>query len=383
MSLFSRRAAFGPDASQMVADRTAGRTGAQSVTASTAMRNSAVWACLRLRADLLSTMPVDVFRRVGPLHVEVPTPPVLVAPDDPIDEWLYMSQQDLDRAGNCFGIVTAVDGLGLPARIELQDLAEVTVRVRDGRVQRYRIGRKWYDPPQVWHERQFPVAGFPLGLSAVANAACTLQQSMSAQQFAIDWFTQGGMPSVALKNTAKTLSKNQAADVKQQYKSTVGQGDVFVHGADWDLRPINATSATAQFVEAQNAGIPDIARFFGCPADLIDAAVSGSSITYASISQRNLQFLIMNLGPAVKRRERALSTLTPRPRTVKLNSKALLRMDPETQARVIKMQVDARLMAPSEARELDNRAPFTDEQLAEFDRLFGRPNTKPSSGGNP
>ncbi|MFC6089453.1 phage portal protein [Saccharothrix lopnurensis] len=383
MSLFSRRSVTWPDAGQLVAERTAGRTGAAPVTTSSAMRNSAVWAAVRLRADLLSTMPVDVFRKVGPLHVEVPTPPVLTSPDGPIDEWLYMSQQDLDRAGNCFGIITAVDGLGLPARIELQDLAEVTVRVRDGRVARYRIGRQWYEPHQVWHERQFPVAGFPLGLSPVAHAALTLQQTMSAQQFAVAWFTQGGMPSVALKNTAKTLNKEQSADIKAHYKATVGQGDVFVHGSDWDLKPINATVSTAAFVESQQAGIPDIARFLGVPADLIDAAVSGQSVTYANIGQRNLQFLIMNLGPAVRRRERALSTLTPRPRTVKLNSKALLRMDPETQARVIDMQVKGRLLAPSEARELDNRPPFTPEQLEEFDRLWGRPNTKPSSGGNP
>ena len=31
-------------------------------------------------------------------------------------------------------------------------------------------------------------------------------------------------------------------------------------------------------------------------------------------------------------------------------------------------------MAPSEAREVQNRAPFTEAQMAEFDRLFGNPN---------
>jgi hypothetical protein len=64
---------------------------------------------------------------------------------------------------------------------------------------------------------------------------------------------------------------------------------------------------------------------------------------------------------------------------VKLNTSALLRMDDQTRASVIKTKVDARVLAPSEARELDNLPPFTDAQLAEFDRVFGPPKAAPPS----
>jgi phage portal protein BeeE len=60
-----------------------------------------------------------------------------------------------------------------------------------------------------------------------------------------------------------------------------------------------------EWIDGKRYGVSDIARFFGCPGDLIDAAVSTGSITYANMTQRNLQFLIMHLGPAVYRRERA------------------------------------------------------------------------------
>jgi hypothetical protein len=56
---------------------------------------------------------------------------------------------------------------------------------------------------------------------------------------------------------------------------------------------------------------------------------------------------------------------------VKLNTDALLRMDPEARARTIGSQITNRTLAPSEARALENRPPFTEDQLAEFDRLFG------------
>jgi hypothetical protein len=96
----------------------------------------------------------------------------------------------------------------------------------------------------------------------------------------------------------------------------------------------------------------------------------------------------MSLGPAVKRREDALSRLSSRPRFVKLNTDALLRMDPATRAQVIKTRIDSRTLAPSEARALDDLPPLTDDQLAEFDRLFGKgaqaqPTTATPQGGTP
>ena len=39
--------------------------GAVRVTPDSALASSAVWACLRLRADLVSTMPIDTYRKVN------------------------------------------------------------------------------------------------------------------------------------------------------------------------------------------------------------------------------------------------------------------------------------------------------------------------------
>ena len=351
------------------------------VTNDSALRHSAVWACLRLRADLVSSFPIDVYRRVQGLQVEVPKPPVLVTPGGSevgIKEWMYSTEFDLDRAGNCFGIITertgviGPDGRGLPGRIDLVELGTVTVRANGSQIKKFKIGGVEYDPWDVWHEKQYTVAGFPLGLSPVAYAAWSIEESLNAQQFARDWFAVGVVPSGTLKNTSKTIDKRQAREVKDGFRAAVSNGDVFVHGMDWEYKPIQAVSQQAQFIEAQQYSNTDIARFFGCPGDLIDAAVSGSSVTYANITQRNLQFLIMNLGPAVNRREDTFSRkLVSGPRYVKLNTDALLRMDPQTRATVLAGQITSRQLAPSEARALEERPPFTEDQLAEFDRLFG------------
>ncbi|MFD4745041.1 phage portal protein [Streptomyces rubiginosohelvolus] len=374
MSLFSRRGAP-QSADQLIPSRPVQRAGKVSVTPDTALRNSAVWACLRLRANLISTMPVDLYRRVGGIQVEVPKPPVLISPGgDEVDmvQWLFSTQWDLDRSGNSFGIITARDGLGFPARIELVPVADVTVRVRKGQLEKYLIAGEKYDPTVIWHEKQYTMSGLHVGLSPVAFAAWAIGEYLSIQEFALDWFANGAVPSAHLKNTEKIIDREAAEETKRRFKAATTNQDLFVTGKDWDYKMIQADAAGSDWIEAKRFGIGDIARFFDCPGDLIDAAVSGSSVTYANMTQRNLQFLIMSLGPAIIRRENALSRLTSRPRFVKLNSDALLRMDPMARAQMLAGQITSRQLAPSEAREIQNRAPFTESQLAEFDRLFGK-----------
>ncbi|RMI92039.1 phage portal protein [Streptomyces sp. ZS0098] len=357
------------------------RTSRVHVTNETALRNSAVWACLRLRADLMSSFPIDVYRYVGGIQVEVPKPPVLVSPggmEMGIREWMYSTQFDLDRGGNSFGIITersgviGPDGRGLPGRVDLVELGAVSVRGNGPTITKYVIDGHEYEPWDVWHERQYTVAGCPLGLSPVAFAAWTIEETLSAQQFARDWFAGGAVPLAELKNNAKTIDREAARIARENFRAAVDSSGLFVHGVDWEYKPIQAVASQSSFLEARQYGAQDIARFFGVPGDLVDVAVSGSSVTYANISQRNLQFLIMNLGPAVGRREDAFSRrLVSGPRFVKLNTDALLRMDPEARTRTIGARIVARTLAPSEARALDNLPPFTEEQLAEFDRLFG------------
>lgn len=389
MSLFGRqrRTFQGMTAEDHIRRIGAGTGGRAAVTNDTALRHSAVWACLRLRANLISTMPVDVYRKVNGRRVEVPPPPVLINPGGQrvkMKEWLYSSQVDLDRAGNAIGLITETHASGLPARIDLQPTSECAIIPAPGEVRapdgwKYRIGGKVYYPDEVWHEKQYTVSGFPMGLSPIAYAAWTIGEYLSIVDFALDFFGNSGVPAMHLKNTAKTLESPKAQEVKDRFAASVQQGGLFVSGNDWELNLLQSEAAASSWLEAKAASISDIARFLDCPGDMIDAVVRTGNITYASITQRNLQMLIMHLGPAIVRREDNLSDLTARPRYVKLNTDALLRMDPKARAEMFKTQIDSRQVAPSEVRELEEREPFTPDQLAEFDRLFGPPKQAPTS----
>jgi phage portal protein BeeE len=87
VSLFGRqqRAFFGITGAQdLIPVRARTRQmGSQLVTADTAMRVSAVWACLRTRADLISTLPIEVYRMYQGARLDVTLPSVLVNPGGP------------------------------------------------------------------------------------------------------------------------------------------------------------------------------------------------------------------------------------------------------------------------------------------------------------
>jgi len=146
---------------------------------------------------------------------------------------------------------------------------------------------------------------------------------------------------------------------------------VFTVGKDWEYDPISVKASESSFVEQMQYSDVELCRFFNVPADLLDvASMNASAITYASISQRNLQLLVLNMGKTIAAREQALSRLTVEGRYVKLNRSAILAMDDKGRAELFKLQIDSRTMTPDQVRAKEDMAPLTDADYAQFDRLF-------------
>jgi len=391
VSLFFRRSQRFADMNAIPPNSSVGRIGVGSVNVSsdTALRASAVWAALRLRANLISTLPVDSYReRPGQTRVSIDNPNVTFLNAGKVirwDEFLYATQMDLDRSGNTFGVITQKNALGLPTRVELVNLGDVSLspRYAGGRILEpelvWRVGGVEYDYEDLWHERQYVVSGLPMGLNAVAYAAYSIGSYLTAQDFAIKWFGNDALPAAVLRNEEETVPPKVAEAAKARYQASMTPGGVFVTGRDWTLTPMNAAENSNAYIETMQYGVPDIARFFDVPADLIDGAISGSSVTYANVTQRLLQLLVVHLGPSITRRELSLSDFHPKPRFIKLNRKALLAMDPLAQAQLIGQEITSRYTTPDEARQIMDKLPLTEDQMAQFDRLFGSKNATPKA----
>lgn len=379
MSVLFRRQVrgLGDTSSELIPSRI-GASGSVTVSPNAAMKHSAVWACIRVRAGLVASLPVDVYQYAGAIRVPVTTPGVLVKPGGlllggspvGIEEWLYATQVDLDRYGNAFGLIVEQDGFFRPSRIDLVAASDVTVSVKGGQVS-YKIKGQTYSPQQVWHERQYVVPGLPVGLSPVAYAAMAILQYANAQSFAASWFSTGATPAAWFKNTEKKVNRRQAVRLKDRWTQTMSNGDLLVTGSDWEYQMLGVDAKQSQFIEAQNFSIGDVCRFFDVPGDVIDAPGGASNVTYANVTQRFLQLLVVHLGPTIDRRESALTTVTSQNTFVKLNRDALLAMDPQTRTGVIKSRVDYGGLDPNEARALDDLPPLTDAQIELILRLRG------------
>lgn len=331
------------------------------------MRLSVVWAAVELRAKLESTLPLDCFAMYSGSDkpVPIPTPDVLIEPDEWADgqpmnivEWLYASRKDLDLYGNSFGIKTKLDGGGIPKQIHLVAADDVTVRGKGSRVVEYKIGNKTYEPHEIWHERQYTEAGSPIGLSPIAYAARTINTQTAALQFALDWFERGATPSMVAKHTKSEFGDDEADRTKRRLMAAISNGEPAVVDRNWEIQMQSARARDVAFLDLGNYSNLDLARFFGMPANQVDAAVSGQSVTYANLSQDQLRFLIMHFAPSVIRREFALRQLVPGRGFVKLNTEGLLRMDPETRRKLLIEEVQAGLKTVNEARALENLPPL-------------------------
>lgn len=368
------------------------KAGSVYVSDDKAMRHSVVWACLRLRAGLISTFPIDQYRDVLGIQTEYnPKPPILTDPGgtklDMVD-FMAATQTDIDRSGNTVGLIVERSAArsryhpkGLPARIELQQSTTCSYVQRRDKPDVWRIGRDEYALDDVYHERGNVVAGLPVGLPTVLYAALTIGEAQSMQDFSLSWFGGGGVPKAHMRNLAKALNPTEIATAKQWYRDVVQNGDMMVTGVDWEYQMIQAQNAGTEFIEGRKLAAADVCRFFDTPGDLVDVGAQGSSITYANITQRLLEYLILRLGPAVIRREKELTKLLPTPRYVKMNTDALLRMDPEARQKVLASRIESRLLTNTEARALDNNQPLTAAQKAEMVEIYGAPKAKASTTG--
>jgi HK97 family phage portal protein len=366
--------------------RRTARATASPLTPEQALKNSVWWAGLVLKSDLMSTFPVDVVRDVGGLLVPVPSAgPLFVSPFPGVmlHEHLYNRAWSLNSIGNSVGIIHERNAFGLPSQIELVPMGSVTARMNGTKVVKWRIGNTEYEKSQIWHERQFTQAGFDLGLSPLAQAAWSMNLYESTQEFAAEWFGNGLLPRGVLRNTKRDKLDAELRDkAKQSFREDTANGDIFVTGVEWEWTPAQTTAATAGFLDQKTSSEKDVARYIGVPAGMLDVEVSTGNVTYANRLDANLQFLVTKLGPDVVRLQDFWSqNALPKPWKLRLNTDALLRMDPKGKAELLELYSRNQLRTKNELRALDNLGEYSAEQLAEL-TLFAQM-AKPVPTGQP
>jgi HK97 family phage portal protein len=343
---------------QLLADQGTPTAAGEAVTTDKALRLSTVWACTRLLADSVSTLPLDVYRK-GEATPLVTTPALLQRPsaDFELADWLYAVMASLLLRGNAYGLITGRSGAGLlPAQVDLVHPDRMGVTAPKGVVE-YRLGGELQDPADVWHVKAFAFPGLLVGLSPIEYARETIGLGLAAEKFGAAFFGGAAVPSGVLTSDQR-IGAEQAATLKARWNARhKGKRDIAVLGDGAKFQPVTIPNDQAQFIESQRFNVSAIARLFGIPGEMVGGETAGHE-AYTSPEMRSTDFLTFTLRPWLYRVERAVTRLLPRTQQAKFNAGGFVRATLLDRYQAHESGIRAGWLQRNEVRELEDRPPI-------------------------
>jgi HK97 family phage portal protein len=193
---------------------------------------------------------------------------------------------------------------------------------------------------------------------------------MSATRFGLEFFRDGANPTGMLTNEVEELNEAKARTAKERFIAALnGTREPVVLGKGWKWQQIQIAPEESQFLETNKYTEAQCARIYGPGVAEILGYDTGTNMTYQNVEQRDIHLLTYSLDKWLVKIEGILSDMLPRPRSVKIDRKALLRTDMLTRFRAHALAIGSKFMAPSEARTVEDMPPMTPEQQAELDAM--------------
>ena len=296
------------------------RTGSgMRVSPDSALRLAAVYACVRILAETMASLPLVVYQRRAD-----------GGKDKVTDHWLYrlmakrpnrfqnpfewreMLQGHLALRGNAYNqIITNPRGEIIElmpihpdrVKIELLPSGEYRYRVTD------RSGTEVILPRgEVWHLRGLSSDGL-MGMSPIELARENLGMALAAQDYGARFFANDAKPTGGWIEFPGTFKDNEAKKVfresYQQAQSGANRGKVLVLENGMKFHEVGVTNKDAQFLELRKFQITDIARLFRVPPHMI---ADLERATFSNIEQQSLEFVMHTMTPWAERWEASIES---------------------------------------------------------------------------
>lgn len=346
-----------------------------TVTPEKAMQRSAAWACVRMNARTIGSLPLKVFEKTtdGSRRVAKDHPLAAILADSPNAEQSPMEfWEGQGTALNLRGAAYA-EKMWLGNRLvalEPMNPDGVTVyRTRSGeRRYKYRTasGLRDMGSREVFHLRGFG-AGGDNGLSPIGYGRQTLSSATAAEEVAGRTFSSGLQLSGFVEDQpgARTTHDQRKDLVKlfDEFGGSERAGKVMPLPPGFTFKPLGLTPEDAQLLETRRFNIEEICRWFGVFPILIGHSADGQTMWGSGVEQINLAWLTLYLGPELQRIEQAIEkqllSATDRQRFyVEFNVDALLRADSAGRAALMSVQAQNGLKTRNELRAKDNDPPM-------------------------
>jgi len=199
-----------------------------------------------------------------------------------------------------------------------------------------------------------------IGYTPLTMARQSIGLALAAEDMGARLFGQGTNTGGFLKHP-KVLTDNSRANLKksydEQYKGIEKSHGLMILEEGMEYQRSAIPPEDAQFLQSRQFQVNEIARFFHVPPHMIGDL---ERATFGNIEQQSLEFVVYTMRPWLIRWEQALNwkLLAPYERPnyfFEFLVDGLLRGDFESRMRGYWTSIQAGILSPNEARELDNR----------------------------
>jgi HK97 family phage portal protein len=356
-----------------------------TVTRSSALGLSSVWACVSLISDSVATLPVGIYTRdakgvrapykTTPRWVDTPNP------EQTRVDFIFGQIASLLLDGTAF-VYTVRDRKGDVGEAWVLDPSMIIVRREYDRTGAlgivYYVGvaegqQSPIGAPNVYRvpagSEMFHVTGFtsssasPRGLAPLEIARMMYGGGIASQEMAARFFGSG-MNAAGVIEVDGDLHDNQAKQLKDDFKrrnaglKNMHLPPVLTGGAKF--KQLTISPEQSQFLQQREFTVQEIARWFRIPPHMI-GQIDRSTSWGTGIEFQNMQFLSYTLRPWIERLEAAWTRwmlIFEKGARVEFDVAGLLRGDHATRAAYYQARFATGSMSPSEIRVAEGEAPL-------------------------
>ena len=335
-----------------------------SVSINNATQIGAVYACTRLLADTISSLPVDTFiRRDGNRLPFRPRPAWVYEPEGPGSSRVEYFKQVVVSMLLSHGAVIQIIRGGNGDVVALQPLDPTRVTVRRNAATRGREfvidGKTVLPGDQVLYISEMRKPGSVMGTSRIEEVKNTLGLAKALDEFASRYFSNGANAGGIIEFPGN-LTQEQAKDVVEAFEAghkglrKSHKPGVLSGGAKF--QKIGSDAEQAQMLQSRQFAVEEIARVFRVPPSMIGLNTPGA-MSYASVEHNAIQFVRYSLTPLIVAIEEAHNRLLPGDSFLRVNMDGLLRGDSATQAQVFSTALQAGYMSVNDVRGIMDMRP--------------------------
>lgn len=360
-----------------------GRTSSgKPVNERTAMQTTAVYACVRILAETVASLPLHVYEyKDGGKELVHDHPLYYLLHDEPNPEMTsFVFRETLMSHlliwGNAYAQIVR-DGSGrvlglyplLPNKMDVD---------RDNRGRIYYVYSRDTNENPMFKDYgdiklraedvlHIPGLGFDglIGYSPIAMAKNAVGMTLACEEYGASFFANGANPGGVLEHPGVLKDPSKVRESwNSVYRGTNNAHKIAVLEEGMKYQQIGIPPEEAQFLETRKFQINEIARLYRIPPHMVGDLEKSS---FSNIEQQSLEFVKYTLDPWVIRWEQSLqkALLLPGEKSkyfIKLNVDGLLRGDYQSRMNGYATGRQNGWFSANDIREMENMNPISDEE---------------------